>query len=124
MSDPTNEFFASLAERGHEPLLAKVSGRVSFEIVDSDDVHRWLVGVDTGDLAVTADADDQSVVDCTVRSDKPLFDRLCTGQENAMAAVLRGALVCSGDVELLLAIQRLFPGAEESLRPSNRTTAP
>ena len=27
-----------------------------------------------------------------------------------MAAVLRGALVCTGDVELLLAIQRIFPG--------------
>ena len=27
-----------------------------------------------------------------------------------MAAVLRGALVCTGDVELLFAIQRIFPG--------------
>ena len=28
-----------------------------------------------------------------------------------MAAVLRGALACTGDVELLFAIQRIFPGA-------------
>jgi hypothetical protein len=27
-----------------------------------------------------------------------------------MASVLRGTLVCTGDVELLFAIQRIFPG--------------
>jgi hypothetical protein len=35
--------------------------------------------------------------------------------------VLRGALVCSGDVELLFAIQRLFPGPR---RERNASSAP
>jgi hypothetical protein len=47
---------------------------------------------------------------CTIRAERALFGRLCRGEENAMAAVLRGALECTGDVELLYAIQRIFPG--------------
>ena len=45
-----------------------------------------------------------------IQTDKELFQRLITGEENAIAATLRGALVCAGNVELLFAIQRIFPG--------------
>jgi putative sterol carrier protein len=55
--------------------------------------------------------------DCAIRADTAFFDRLANGEENAMAAVLRGALVCTGDVELLLAIQRVFPGPARASVP-------
>jgi hypothetical protein len=45
-----------------------------------------------------------------MRTDRRLFEKLITGEENAIAATLRGALVCAGNVELLFAIQRIFPG--------------
>jgi predicted lipid carrier protein YhbT len=107
MSDAILEFFQELGRRGHEPLLAKVTGRVRFDLVEGDRTDRWLVTVDKGDTAVSHKG---GAADCTIQADRALFERLCRGEENAMAAVLRGALVCSGDVELLFAIQRILPG--------------
>ena len=103
----TVDFLKSLGRRGHDPLLAKVSGRARFELMDGDRVDRWLVAIDDGDVAVSHKG---GTADCAIRGEKDLFDRLCRGEENAMAAVLRGALQCRGDVELLFAIQRVFPG--------------
>jgi putative sterol carrier protein len=48
--------------------------------------------------------------DCVVRLDRKLSDRIVIGEENAMAAVLRGAIRIEGDAGLLLSFQRLFPG--------------
>ena len=107
MSDATEQFFDELEQRGYEPLVAKFSGRVRFEVVDGTRTERWLVTIDKGDIAVSRKGEDG---DCSIRADKSLFDKLARGEANAMAAALRGTLVCTGDVELLLAIQRVFPG--------------
>jgi putative sterol carrier protein len=107
MSDAIVEFFGELGRRGHEPLLAKVTGRVRFDLVDGGRTDRWLVAVDKGDTTVSHKG---GPAECTIGADWALFERLCRGEENAMAAVLRGALACTGDVELLFAIQRIFPG--------------
>jgi hypothetical protein len=117
-SDGIARFFGELGRRGHEPLLAKVTGRVRFDLVEGGRTDRWLVAVDKGDTAVSHKG---GAAECTIQADRALFERLCRGEENAIAAVLRGALVCSGDVELLFAIQRLFPGpprGREALRGS------
>ena len=113
------EFFEELGQREHEPLLEKVTGRVRFDLVDAGRPDRWLVSVDKGDTTVLHKG---GPADCTARADRALFERLCRGEENALAAVLRGALVCSGDVELLFAIQRIFPGPphERRLQSSQR----
>jgi putative sterol carrier protein len=110
------EFFEELGRREHEPLLTKVSGRVRFDLVDAGRPDRWLVAVDKGDTTVLHKG---GPADCTVQADRRLFERLCRGEENAMAAVLRGALVCSGDVELLFAIQRIFPGPPRERQPQS-----
>ena len=116
MSDDVVEFFEELGRRGHEPLLAKVTGRVRFDLVDGGRTDRWLVAVDKGDVTVGHEG---RQADCSIRAERALFERLCRGEENAMAAVLRGALVCTGDVELLYAIQRIFPGPPRE-RPAVR----
>jgi putative sterol carrier protein len=116
MSDDVVEFFDELGRRGHEPLLAKVTGRVRFDLVDDGRTDRWLVAVDKGDTVVSHQ---DGLAECTIRAERALFERLCRGEENAMAAVLRGALVCTGDVELLYAIQRIFPGPPRE-RPAMR----
>ena len=87
-----------------------------FDLVDAGRPDRWLVAVDKGDTTVLHKG---GPADCTVRADRALFERLCRGEENAMAAVLRGALVCTGDVELLYAIQRILPGPPRQ-RPAMR----
>ena len=116
MSDDVVEFFEELGRRGHEPLLAKVTGRVRFDLVDGGRTDRWLVAVDKGDITVRHEG---GQADCAIRAERALFERLCRGEENAMAAVLRGALVCTGNVELLYAIQRIFPGPPRE-RPAMR----
>jgi predicted lipid carrier protein YhbT len=117
MGGETAEFFRDLGQRGHEPLLAGVSGRALFEVVDDGRVERWLVVLARGDVEVHRGDGD---ADCTIRADRAMFDRLCAGEENAIAAVLRGAIRCSGDVELLFAIQRLFPGPARDRTASGR----
>ena len=107
-SGGVEELLVSLGQRGYQPLLAKVSGTARFDLVDGDRTDRWLVTMDRGHVTV---AHKGGSADCTIRASRSLLERLCRGEENAFAAVLRGAVVCTGDVELLFAIQRLFPGA-------------
>jgi putative sterol carrier protein len=120
MDTQTIEFFRELQRRGHEPLLEEVSGAVCFELTDGGQIDRWLVAIDRGDVKVSHKAGE---ADCTIRAERALFERLCRGEENAIAAVLRGAVVCTGNVELLVAIQRIFPGprygvsSEEGISP-------
>lgn len=106
-SDPAEKFFDELASRGHEPLLAQARGSARFDLVNGGRTARWLVTVDRGDITVSRR---NSRADCVVRASKALFDRIASGNANAMAAFLRGDLVVEGDPELLLLIQRLFPG--------------
>jgi putative sterol carrier protein len=113
-ADGIVQFFQKLDRREHEPLLAKVMGRVRFDLVEGGHTDRWLVTVDKGDTAISHKG---GPAECTVRADRALFERLCRGEENALAAVLRGALVCRGDVELLFAIQRIFPGPPRERQP-------
>ena len=64
MSEGSVEFFKELGQRGHEPLLAKVSGTARFELVDGDRVDRWLVAIDNGDVSV---AHKGGKADCLIR---------------------------------------------------------
>jgi putative sterol carrier protein len=120
MSDAILEFFQELGRRGPEPLLAKVTGSVRFDLVDDGRTDRWLVAVDKGNIAVSHKG---GPADCTIRTDRALFERLCRGEENAIAAVLRGALVCAGDIELLFAIQRIFPGPPHDRKATSASEA-
>ena len=107
MSGATAAFFGELADRGHEPLLENTKGTLRVELADGKRIDRWLVEVDNGDVAVSRK---NAKADCTVRAKKELFDGIAGGKVNATAAVLRGALTIDGDVELLVRLQRLFPG--------------
>jgi predicted lipid carrier protein YhbT len=113
-ADGIAQFFQKLDRREHGPLLAKVTGRVRFDLIEAGRPDRWVVALDRGDTTVSHKG---GPADCTIRAERALFERLCRGEENAMAAVLRGALVCTGDVELFFAIQRIFPGPPRDRQP-------
>ena len=107
MADAIRDFFREL-EKNHQPLLGKVLGTVRFDLTDAGGTtEHWLVSVSRGDITTTQE---KGKADCTIRSDKKLFEQLIKGEENAIAATLRGAIICMGNVELLFAIQRIFPG--------------
>jgi hypothetical protein len=107
LRDPTREFFAGLERRGREPMLQRTTGTLRFDLADGGEVEHWYVGIRKGVLTVTHD---EGHADCVVRADKELFDRLASGTANAMAAALRGVVEPSGDLQLIVQFQRLFPG--------------
>lgn len=110
MLSRTEDFFAELGRRGHEPLLAKASGRMRFEITQGPRTERWCVAISRGDIAVTTE---DVEADTVVRADRELFDRFASGQENMMAAILRGELLVEGDLPLAVLFQRLLPGPQD-----------
>ena len=113
MTDATEKFFDALVERGHEPLLEKATGTVRFDVKDGKKTDRWLVTILKGDIAVSRQ---NRRGDSVVSADKTLFDDIASGRTNAMAALLRGAMVVEGDVRLLALFQKLFPGPARSRR--------
>jgi putative sterol carrier protein len=106
MQDATSEFFERLRARGHEPMLRQGHGTLRFEIGDGRR-ERWYVTVDGGDVSVSHR---NAKADCTVRASRELFDGMASGEVNATAALLRGAIGAEGDPSLLMLFQRLFPG--------------
>jgi putative sterol carrier protein len=117
MTDATAQVFEAIAERGHDPVLQKASGTVRFDLRRGKQTERWLIAIDKGNVAVShANAD----ADCILRTDKALFERIVSGEVNAMAAVLRGAVAIEGDPTLLTIVQRLVP---RSPQPGRRQPA-
>jgi putative sterol carrier protein len=117
MADDVTRFFRELEQRGDDPVLTKTSGRVRFELVDGRRTDRWTVTIDQGHLSA---AHKGGPAECTVRADRAWFARLSRGEENAIAAVLRGAVELTGDVELLFAVERVFPGPTQRDRGASR----
>ena len=113
MVDATAEFFDSLVERGHEPLLEKATFTVRFDLKQGKKTDHWLVSVVDGDIAVSRQ---NLPADCVASADKALFDDIVSGKTNALAAMLRGAVSIEGDTQPLVLLQRLFPGQSRSRR--------
>jgi putative sterol carrier protein len=110
MTEPTRAFFTRLSAE-HQPLLARMTGSVRFDIADGERTEHWYLGIRKGDVAVSHTAEE---ADCVLSADIDTFDAILTGRMNALAAVLRGSLVLQGKVILLTALQRLFPGSSEA----------
>jgi putative sterol carrier protein len=106
LTDPTAAFFDDLKQRGHEPLLSGKRGSVRIEITKGRATERWLVEYDEGELNVSQR---NRNADTTLRADKKVFDQIASGEANAMAALLRGAMSAEGNLNVLIVFQRLFP---------------
>ena len=118
MSDITPAFF-EVSRLGHNPMLANVTATVRFDLEHEGRTDRWFVVIDKGDVSVSR----RNVrADCVLRAERSLVEGLVSGRVNAMAALLRGDLVAEGDPQLLVLLQRLFPGAprddDRSPRPA------
>jgi putative sterol carrier protein len=107
MAELTEVLFHTLAQRGHEPSLASVSGTVRFDLRDGERTEHWYLTIDRGDVSVEHKQDD---ADCVLRADLATFEAIVAGRTNAMAALLRGAIEIEGRALLMIMLQRLFPG--------------
>jgi putative sterol carrier protein len=111
MTDVTEQFLLSLADRGFQPLLQKITGTLAVRLLDGSEVDAWMVAVDKGEVSARRGAGD---ADATLTVERSLFERMVHGRANAMAAVLRGEARIDGDLNLLMAIQRVFPGPDDA----------
>jgi putative sterol carrier protein len=109
MSDPTADFFDSLRARGTEPLLHDAEGVLRFDLVDGGRTDQWFVAMDRGNVAVSKR---NGKADSVIRAEKKTFDRVVTGDMNALAAALRGEIDVGGDPTLLVLFQRILPGPQ------------
>ena len=110
MTDAISTFFANLVERGQQPLLGHTCGTVDIELLGGrpGEGSHWRLGIDEGAISLSDEV--REPADCTVRTEKAYFEQLIAGRQNAISAVLRGEIECFGDVEMLMVVQRIFPG--------------
>jgi putative sterol carrier protein len=97
-------FLAELQARGREPLLARTSGTIRFDVGHG---KGWLVSIAEGEVSFSR-ANSRS--DAIVRLSEGMLEDLVTGRANATAAMLRGRVSVEGDLALVQTFQRLFPG--------------
>ena len=109
MPSATAQMFEHLAERGHIDVLDKVRGTLRFEIADSEPCEQYFVTITDGDIHVVPGAGTEPP-SCLIRGSQAVLEKVARGEMNAIAAVLRGELVIDGDLQLLMSVQRVFPG--------------
>jgi SCP-2 sterol transfer family len=108
------ELFVSLAQRGHVPLLQRVTGTIRFDIVSGEETAYWLLSIHKGDVSVSRR---KVRADAVVRAEESLFKEIVSGRTNAQAAYLRGAFSVEGDMGLAVQFLRLVPGPPDAKGP-------
>ena len=114
MTDAADQLFERLGAARDMPVLKRANGTMLFELKDGKRSERWRIIVDRGAIAVARGG---GAADCVLRTDRKLFARMASGQVNAFAAVLRGAVTIEGDPRLLVLFQRLLPGPPKRRQP-------
>ncbi|MBQ1071653.1 SCP2 sterol-binding domain-containing protein [Micromonospora sp. C31] len=117
MVDATTRFFEDLDRRGYDPLLAKSSGTVRLDLHEGAHTTHWLLRVDHGRLQVSRE---DLEADTVVGTSPALFEELAAGREHGVAALLRGDMTVSGDLRLVLQMERLFPSHPDVSGPRRR----
>ncbi len=75
MADATTRFFEDLDQQGYEPLLAKTSGSLRFDLHEGPQTTHWLMRIDRGNVQVSR----QDVeADTVVGTSPALFEELVT----------------------------------------------
>ncbi|HEY2673753.1 MAG TPA: SCP2 sterol-binding domain-containing protein [Rugosimonospora sp.] len=114
MTSATEAFFDGLANRRHEPLLEKVSGCLRVDLDHGKRVDHWFITIKEGDVSVAREGGEPSTI---FYAPAAVFEKMATGEMNAMAAMLRGEAATTGDLELAVLLQRLLPGPPTSTGP-------
>ncbi|MFC4019446.1 SCP2 sterol-binding domain-containing protein [Micromonospora sp. GCM10011542] len=117
MVDATTRFFEDLDRRGYEPLLAKSSGTLRFDLREGAQTRHWLLRIDHGRLTVTQE---DREADTVVGTSPALFEEITAGREDGLAAILRGDMTVLGDARLVVQVERIFPGHPDARGPRRR----
>ncbi len=119
MSDPCQDFFDRLQEQRFDARLGRAKGTIRFDVLESDPGEHWFVTLDRGAIRVSRD---DEPADCVVKADRATLDGVVTGEINPTAAMIRGVVAATGNIDMLLHLQRLFPAGPDA-RARNLTPA-
>ena len=92
-----------------QPLLSHVTGTIRLDVDNGGGTRHWLLDIRQGTVDVSK-AGASTEADATMHMHRSVFERLITGEANAVASTLRGQLSMDGDITLLVAFQRIMPG--------------
>jgi hypothetical protein len=106
-ADAITELFDRIRHLGRVDALVGVTGSLRFDIDQGGQNDPWTLSVHNGQITVEHRGGD---ADCVVQLEGELLARMATGRSNAMTALLRGDMMVTGDVQLLVLLERLLPG--------------
>ena len=90
-------FFADISTRGQIAVLGATSGTIRFDVSSPSPLEYWYVTVRKGEVAVSRK---NTRADVVCKLDRALFEDVAEGRKQAMAAIIRGAIVVQGDLSL------------------------
>ena len=110
--DAAQALFEHIASRDHQPLLNNTVGRLRIDLTEGGTTEHLFIIVDKGVVDISHR---RARAEAALHCPRALFNQMAEGNVNALAAILRGELNVEGDLSLLAAFSRLFPGPPASL---------
>ena len=107
MSEAIERFFASLPTRAPAVLRSPIGGTLRIDLTDGNRTEHWFVTLAPGSARVSRQ--EERPPDAVLTVGTPLFERLVTGREAGLSAVLRNEATFGGHVVLFLALRRFLP---------------
>ena len=121
MAGASTDFLEDMGRRGYLPLLEQIKGRLRLDLIEGRETDSWLIVVEDGNVRVSRGRQD---ADCVIYAERVFFDRIATGEVNALAALLRGLIQIEGDLQLALSVGRALPGPPHSSWRGHRRQQP
>ncbi|MBG6100935.1 hypothetical protein IW249_001349 [Micromonospora vinacea] len=106
MTEAAESFFEALPSRAPDVLGGLADGTLQIDLGEDHRTEHWRVRMRPGSVQVSRG---RGPADAIWYSGAALFDRLISGEAQAVAAVLRNESTFSGNVVLFLAFRRFFP---------------
>ncbi|MCI4062964.1 SCP2 sterol-binding domain-containing protein [Micromonospora sp. R77] len=106
MGEAIERFFAALPARAQAAGCGPVSGTLQVNLTTGNRTEHWLVELRPRSARVSRG---QGRADATWYGSHDLFERLITGREAGLAAMIRNESTFTGKVALFLAFRRFFP---------------
>ncbi|NYF58142.1 SCP2 sterol-binding domain-containing protein [Micromonospora purpureochromogenes] len=108
------EFLERLSSRRRPHLPETLSGTIRLDLHDGGRTEHWYLTVYDQGVDVTRSPDDADLV---VRADREVFDRLADGRTEVVQSLMRNEVTVQGEMRLLLALRRIFPGPADARHP-------
>jgi putative sterol carrier protein len=114
MSASATEYLTRCLAGRHPDLPETTCGTIRLDMREGALTDHWYLTIDHQEVRVTRTAPEADLV---VRADREVFDRMAAGRLHVTAAVLRNDFTVQGNLRLLPALRRLFPGTSGARHP-------